>query len=85
MIAELIYVLCAATSFACFVLLLRGYRRTRSRLLLWGSASFLAFTVANILLVIDRVVLPEVDLELYREISTFIAVALLLCGLALNS
>lgn len=85
MTAEVIYVLCAATSLFCFALLLRGYFRTQSRLLLWSSAGFFAFMVANLLLVLDLVFLPRTDLSLLRSGVTLIGVVLLLCGLLFNS
>ncbi len=81
MIAKSIYVLCAMTSLLCFVLLFRGYLRWRTRILLSSSAAFLAFGIANILLVIDLIVLPDVDLLLLRNIATLAGVALLLWGL----
>lgn len=81
MIAELIYLLCAATSFLCCALLWRSYRRTRVRLLLWTSASFLGLTIANALLFVDFVLLPAADLSLHRTGVTLVAVILLLCGL----
>jgi hypothetical protein len=85
MTIEAIYVLCAATSFFCFVLLLRGYVRSGARLLLWSSAAFLAFTASNVLLVFDLIVLPKVDLSLYRTMATLAGLVLLICGLIFNS
>ena len=85
MTAEVIYVLCAATSLFCFALLFRGYFRTQSRLLLWSSAGFFAFTVANLLLVLDLVILPKIDLSLVRSGVTLVGVALLMCGLLFSS
>ncbi len=85
MIAATIYFLCAATSLVCFGLLLRGYFRTRARLLLWSSAGFFAFAISNVLLVLDLVFLPDVDLAIYRDGATFVGLVLLLCGLILNS
>ncbi len=80
MTAELIYALCGLTSLLCFALLRRGYRRSRSPMLLWCSAAFFVFMLANLLLIVDRVFLPTVDLSLYRTIVTFIGVLLLLAG-----
>lgn len=37
---SIVYILCAITSLACAVLLLRSFRRTRARLLLWSGISF---------------------------------------------
>jgi len=81
MIAKAIYVLCAITSLFCFVLLLRGYVRMRTRVLAWSSAGFLAFAIANILLVVDLIFLPQIDLLLVRNVATLAGVVLLLCGL----
>jgi hypothetical protein len=81
MIAKAIYILCAVTSLFCFVVLFRGYRRVRTRMLAWSSASFLAFAVSNLLLVVDLILLPDVDLLLLRNLVTLIGVLLLLCGL----
>ena len=85
MTAEAIYVLCAATGLFCFGLLLRGFMRTGNRLLLWSSAGFLAFTIANVLLVLDLVFFKNLDLLLYRNVATLLGLVLLLCGLILNS
>lgn len=85
MTAEVIYILCAATSLFCFVLLFRGFLRTRAALLLWSAVAFLAFTVTNILLVLDLIFLPRIDLSLYRNAVTLFGVALLIYGLIVNS
>jgi hypothetical protein len=57
--AEAVYVLCALTSAACAALLLRGYLRSRARFLLWSSLCFIAMALNNLLLVIDKVVVPD--------------------------
>lgn len=80
-----IYVLCAITSLFCFLLLFRGYLRSRTQVLLLSSASFFVFAFANALLVVDIVLLPNVDLLLLRNSVTLIGVALLLWGLITNS
>lgn len=79
--AHLIYGLCAATSFACMVLLLRSYMRSGYRLLFWSGLCFLGLTVNNVLLVLDKLVLPLVDLLPYRLLSALVALLLLLYGL----
>jgi len=79
--ARLIYVLCALTSLACTWLLLRGYARTRARLLLWSGLCFAFLTLNNIVLYIDVEVVPSVDLSVVRAIPVVIALALLLYGL----
>ena len=83
--AEIVYALCAATSGLCFVLLVRAHRRTRSALLLWSSIAFLCFTVGNVLLFVDLVVVPHVDLMPYRTSVNLSGAVLLLAQLIRNS
>jgi uncharacterized protein DUF5985 len=66
--AQAIYILCGATSLLCAILLWRGYRRSRARLLLWSSLCFFCLTVNNGLLIVDRMVFPETDIA-FGEIS----------------
>lgn len=76
-----VYLLCAATALACGVLLLRGFRRTRVRLLLWCGLFFLVLFVENALLFVDVVVVPEVDLAVVRNSAALVGTGLLLYGL----
>lgn len=76
-----IYLLCAATALACCVLLLRGYRRSRVRLLLWCGLFFLAMTVENAMLFVDRMVFPNIDLSATHISAAVIGVLLILYGL----
>jgi hypothetical protein len=77
----IIYGLCALTAFMCAWLLLRAYRRTKYRLVLWGGLCFAGLTLSNALLVIDKLVLPEVDLSFWRQLLTFISLLIFLYGL----
>ena len=79
--ATVVYALCALTSLACAVLLLRGYRASRVRLLLWSGLCFCGLALNNILLLIDKRVVPDMDLSLWRSIPALAGVALLLYGL----
>lgn len=79
--ANAVYVLCALTSLVCAVLLTRGYLRTKARLLLWSSLCFLALTANNLLLVLDRIVFPDVDMYLVRLVTAVAALSLLVFGL----
>ena len=81
MIGTIVYALCALTSIACAWLLLRGYARTRVRLLLWSGLCFSGLALNNILLFIDVRVLPDVDLSIVRTIPAVIGVLLLVFGL----
>ena len=85
MLARSVYVLCALTSIGCGVLLVRGYLKSRARLLLWSSISFAGLALNNILLVVDRVVLPDQDLYIWRLVSALASVVVLLYGLVWES
>jgi hypothetical protein len=80
-VAVTIYSLCTLTSLACAWLLLASYRRTRHRLLFWSGASFVAMTVNNVFLVLDKVVFPDVYLLPMRQGSALVSMLLLLYGL----
>ncbi|MYN07946.1 DUF5985 family protein [Pseudoduganella aquatica] len=79
--AIIIYLLCAATALACAWLLLRSYTRTRHRLLLWSGLCFAGMFINNMLLMLDRVILPEQDLSLWRLGSALLSLMPLLYGL----
>jgi len=81
MFTIIVYVLCAATSALCAVLLLRGYANTRARLLLWSGVCFAGLALNNVLLIIDVQVIPAVDLSLWRTMPALIGISLLVYGL----
>jgi hypothetical protein len=76
-----VYGLVAMTSLLCAVLLLRAYRRSGLRVLLWSGLCFAVLVVNNTLLVVDKLVLPDVDLQPVRLAITLVALLLLLIGL----
>lgn len=79
--AEAVYILCAAASLTCTVLLLRAYRRGGARILLWSGLCFAALTVNNILLFMDKVIVPGTELWLARSIAATAGLLVLLYGL----
>jgi hypothetical protein len=79
--AEVVYVLCAVTSLICAALLIRAWRRTRSRLLMWSGLCFLCFAANNVLLYADRFVFLDVSLAVLRAATGAAGVAVLLFGL----
>jgi uncharacterized membrane protein len=79
--AALIYSLCALTGLICAILLLRSYQQTRVHLLLWSGLCFAGLTGSNVILVLDRIIYPEVDLVSARLATALIALLLLLFGL----
>ena len=79
--AEAVYTLCALTSILCAVLLLRGYRARRSRLLFFSALCFIGLALNNLLLLVDLYAFPEIDLFLPRTLIALAAVGILLYGL----
>ena len=75
--AEVVYILCAITSVACAALLVRSYRRHRTRLLMWSSLCFVGLAINNLLMFVDLVALPDVDMAMARNLTAFVAVVLL--------
>lgn len=75
---QISYALCAITSLACFLLLLRSYLHTRVKLLLWSSLCFSFFSIQNTLLFVDLVIVPQIDLSFWRILAGFIAAMILL-------
>jgi hypothetical protein len=74
----LLFLFAALTSFACMALLFRGYARTGVRLLLWSALCFIFLTASNILLFVDNVILPQIDLRPYRLSATLVGIGCLL-------
>ena len=82
--SAVIYALCALTALTCAVLLLRAYRRTHTRLLFWSGLCFVGLTASNILLVLDRILLPLVNLSSARLVVGLVALLLLIYGLVME-
>jgi Family of unknown function (DUF5985) len=80
-----VYVLGSLTTLACAVLLLRGFGQSRKRLLLWSGLCFVGLTGSNILRFVDLVVLPDVDLYVWRLLMAAAALMLLVYGLIWDS
>jgi uncharacterized membrane protein len=76
-----VYILSTLIRASCAILLLRGYLRSRQRLLLWSGLCFLALSLSSALLFFDLVVFPQVDLYPWRLIAAAVGTLLLLFGL----
>ena len=84
--SEIIYLLCALTSLICAILLLRGYLRSRTRLLLWTSLCFVGLLANNIMLFIDKVLYPDADVLVWqRAVAALAGLGILLFGLIWDS
>jgi len=79
--AAVIYALCAAAAATCAYLLLQGYRSGGYRLLLWSGLCFVGLTLNNLTLVVDKILVPHIDLSLVRVSFALCAMVVLLYGL----
>jgi hypothetical protein len=79
--AGLIYILCAITAFACAWLLFRAYSKSGHLLLLWSSVCFAFLTLGNVMLVADRLILPDLDLSTWRLLPALAAISVMIYGL----
>jgi hypothetical protein len=80
-----VYILCAITCLLCAVLLFRGYAHSRVRLLFWSGLCFAGLMLDNVMLYVDVVVVPTVDLAMWRKLPGLVALMLLLFGLIWES
>lgn len=80
MFVQAVYLLCAATSILCAVLLLRGYRASATRLLLWSGLCFGFLAIENVLLFLDLVIFPDANMSLMRRYAAVTGLSLLIYG-----
>jgi hypothetical protein len=78
--AAIVYALCALTSLTCAVLLFRGFRQSKARLLFWSALCFALLAVNNLFVILDLLVVPQMDLRLPRLVLSLAAVTVLLYG-----
>ena len=79
LLANILYFICLISSLVCMVLLLRGYRRTGMRLLLWSGICFVCLSASNLVLFVD-VQSPNLDLHAYRLGLSLMAGCVLMFG-----
>ena len=77
----LIFGLCALAAAICAYLLLQAYVRGGYRLLLWSGICFVGLTLNNLTLVVDKIIVPHIDLSIPRAALALIAMCVLLYGL----
>ena len=80
-----IFALCLLACVVCAFLLLRGYARGGARLLLWTGACFALLSINNLMVILDIVVFPTLDLQGWRHAASLLAVSVLLIGLVWES
>jgi hypothetical protein len=80
-VPSLIYFLCLLASAICAALLVRGYRRSRTKLLLYSALCFVFLALNNLLLAIDLLIFPTtIDLAAMRLVAVLAGLLTLLYG-----
>jgi hypothetical protein len=80
-IAPAVYILGFLVTLACGVLLFRAYSAVGKRLLLWSAVCFCGLSISNLLVFVDLVLLPQVDLYPFRLLTAAASMLILLYGL----
>ena len=68
------------TSLGCLVLLFRSYAESGLKILLWTALCFVFLAANNVLLFVDVVVYPQIDLRIWRFAVALLGIAVLLYG-----
>jgi hypothetical protein len=77
----LIYLLCFLAAALCTALLLRGYRHSGTRLLLWSGICFAFLSLNSLVVIADVLLVSDGDLQFLRHGASLAAVGTLLFGL----
>jgi cytochrome bd-type quinol oxidase subunit 2 len=80
-----IYLLCFLASVLCAMLLLRGFQRSKVRLLLWSGLCFGFLSLNNLAVLFDLLIIADLDLQIWRHLASLSAVVVLLVGLVWES
>jgi hypothetical protein len=76
----IVYSLCFLTSALCAGLLGRMFARSGARMLFWSAACFVILAAANLVVILDMLVFPDIDFRLLRLGLSLVAVTVLLFG-----
>jgi hypothetical protein len=77
MISAAVYLMCALTSIFCTVLLFRTYKKNQNKLILWSGVCFICLALNNIMLFVDLVMTPAVDLAVLRTVPAVVGFGVL--------
>lgn len=81
---DLVYLLCFLASALCAGMLIRQRMHNPSPVLSWAAACFVFLALSNLVVVLDQLVYPDIDLRTVRLVLTLLAVCVLLFGFILK-
>jgi Family of unknown function (DUF5985) len=76
-----VYIFGLLVTLSCGVLLTRAYTNVGKRLLLWSAICFYFLALSNLIVFLDLVIFPDVDLYRWRLITAAVGMLILLYGL----
>ncbi len=76
-----VYIFGLLVTLSCGVLLTRAYSNVGKRLLLWSAICFYFLALSNLIVFLDLVIFPDVDLYRWRLITAAVGMLILLYGL----
>lgn len=76
--AASVYFLCLIASCSCAALLIRAYRRNRTKIVLWTAVGFIFLALNNLCLVADMVWFPSVYLLPLRQVTALLAICVMI-------
>jgi hypothetical protein len=76
----IVYFLCFVSAGLCCYLLFNAFQRRRERLLLWSGLCFCLLAVNNLLVFVDLILLPDINLVPLRSVTALGAIGVLLYG-----
>jgi hypothetical protein len=76
-----VYIFGLLVTLGCGVLLTRAYKNVGKRLLLWSAICFYFLALSNLIVFLDLIVFPDVDLYRWRLITAAVGMLILLYGL----
>jgi hypothetical protein len=82
---SIVNILGTLTVALCAVLLLRAYLNVRQRLLLWSGLCFAGLTLSNLLIFVDLMMVPDINLYSIRLGVAAVSMLLLVYGLIFES
>ena len=77
---SIVYALCFLTCAACAWLLMRSYRQAGGRMLFWAAICFLLLSINNLMVIIDILIIPDINLGVARLVAALPGVGLLIYG-----
>jgi len=76
----IVYLLSFVGSSLCAYLLVSAFLRSREKLLLWSAICFCLLALNNLLVFLDIIILPNLNLTFWRSLTSLAAVSVLLYG-----